>query len=276
MRVIPIKGTMPLIQPHPYHLVEPSPWPLTSSIALMSVTLSAVLYFQGHPHAGILLGFALVSTLSTMWLWFQDIVREGTYQGFHTIKVQRSLTIGILLFIVSELFFFISIFWAFGHSSLAPTVELGAQWPPLGIHPVNPFELPLLNTVLLLSSGATVTWSHHALIWGDRRASILGLSITIILALAFTLIQAYEYYNSDLTISDGVFGSCFYFSTGFHGSHVLIGTIFLGVALLRMIKYHLTEHHHVGYEGAILYWHFVDVVWLFLFVFVYIWGGEPQ
>jgi len=241
-------------QPHPFHLVEPSPWPLAASMALMTTTISAVMCFHGFHNGGLLLSLGLISTLATMWLWFQDIVREGTYQGFHTLKVQQSLTIGIILFIVSECFFFIAIFWAFGHSALAPTVELGSSWPPLGIEPINPFELPLLNTILLLSSGATVTWAHHALIAGYRKSSILGLVCTLILATAFTAVQGYEYYNAPFTISDGVFGSCFYFSTGFHGFHVLIGSIFLAVALYRILNYHLTNHHHVGFEGSILYW----------------------
>lgn len=200
----------------------------------------------------------------------------STFLGHHTVRVQQGLILGIILFIVSEIFFFLSIFWAFFDSALAPTVELGCSWPPAGIQPIEPWELPLVNTVLLLSSGATVTWSHHSLIAGDRNNAIVALVYTIALALVFTGVQLYEYYNAPFTISDGAFGSCFFFGTGFHGVHVLIGTIFLSVGLYRMVNYHLTKHHHVGYEGAILYWHMVDVVWLFLFVFVYIWGsGEP-
>jgi len=218
----------------------------------------------------------LLATLATIWLWVRDILVEGTYQGHHTLKVQRSLIIGFILFIVSEVAFFFSIFWAFFDSALAPTVEIGCHWPPAGIQPINPWGLPLLNTILLLSSGATVTWSHHSLIAGQRQQAIMGLILTIALALIFTGVQGFEFYEAPFTISDGSFGSCFFFATGAHGLHVLVGTIFLIVALFRLINYHLTHHHHVGYEAGILYWHFVDVIWLFVFTFIYIWGGgEP-
>jgi cytochrome c oxidase subunit 3 len=208
-----------------------------------------------------------------MSLWFRDIVSEGTYLGNHTLAVQKGLNLGVILFIVSEALFFIAIFWAFFHSALTPTVELGAQWPPMGIEPVNPFELPLLNTVILLSSGATITYAHHSLIKGERKGAIYGSIVTVLLALIFTLFQGVEYSVSSFTISDGVFGTCFFFGTGFHGLHVIVGTIFLSVALWRIISYHLTDHHHLGYEAGILYWHFVDVVWLFLYVSMYYWGS---
>ena len=177
------------------------------------------------------------------------------------------------LFIVSEALFFLAIFWAFFHSALTPTIELGAQWPPAGIEPVNPFELPLLNTVILLSSGATVTFSHHSLIQGERSGALYGLAYTIVLAVIFTFFQYVEYTVSSFTLSDGTYSSCFYFGTGFHGLHVIIGTAFLAVGLWRLLSYHLTENHHLGLESAILYWHFVDVVWLFLYISVYYWGS---
>ena len=180
---------------------------------------------------------------------------------------------GVVLFIVSEALFFLAIFWAFFHSALSPTVELGAQWPPMGIEAVNPFELPLLNTVILLSSGATVTYAHHSLIKGDRAGSLYGLIGTVILAAIFTAFQGIEYTVSSFTISDGAFGTCFYFGTGFHGLHVMIGTAFIAVGLWRMYAYHLTDNHHLGLEASILYWHFVDVVWLFLFISIYYWGS---
>jgi cytochrome c oxidase subunit 3 len=162
---------------------------------------------------------------------------------------------GVALFIVSEVFAFVSVFWAFFHSSLAPTIELGSQWPPVGIEAVSAFELPLLNTILLLSSGATVTYSHHALIQGNRRAAINGLILTIVLALAFTACQGIEYYNTSFSMSDSVYGTVFFASTGLHGMHVLVGSLFLLVGLFRLINYHLTDSHHLGYESAILYWH---------------------
>lgn len=233
--------------------------------------------FHGVAIGPLLLSIGVIATLTTMWVWWRDCIAEGTFQGHHTKAVQRGLIMGIILFIVSEVCFFFSIFWAFFDSALAPTVELGCAWPPAGIEPINPWELPLLNTILLLSSGATVTWSHHALIAGNRQGSILALLITLLLASIFTGVQVYEYYNAGFTMADGAFGSCFFFATGTHGIHVLVGSIFLLIAFFRIVNYHLTNHHHLGYEGAILYWHFVDFIWVILFIFVYYWGGgEPS
>jgi len=208
-----------------------------------------------------------------MILWFRDVTGEGTYLGNHTFRVQEGLNLGFVMFVVSEVFFFISIFWAYFHSALAPTVELGSSWPPAGIEPLNPFAIPLLNTIILLSSGAAVTYAHHSLIQGERKGSILGLILTILLALIFTGLQGLEYYEAPFNFSDSTYGTVFFFATGFHGLHVIIGTIFLIVGLLRLFSYHFTKHHHLGFESAILYWHFVDVVWLFLFVSVYYWGS---
>lgn len=260
-------------QAHPFHLVSPSPWPIFSSISLLTITTSAVSTFHNFHNAHYILILGFVCLLTSMTLWFKDITAEGTFLGNHTLAVQRGLNMGVALFIVSEACFFVAIFWAFFHSALSPTVEVGAQWPPLGIESINPFELPLLNTVILLSSGITVTYAHHSLIQGNRSGALYGLIYTIILAVIFTGYQGVEYSVSSFTISDSVYGTCFYFGTGFHGFHVIIGTIFLGVGLLRMVLYHLTDNHHLGLEGGILYWHFVDVVWLFLFVSIYYWGS---
>jgi cytochrome c oxidase subunit 3 len=261
------------IQSHPFHLVEPSPWPLAASIALLTTTLSGVMYFNNYANGGLLLTLGLISTVLSMSLWFRDIIIEGTFQGSHTSKVQQGLTLGFILFVISEVFFFISLFWAFFHSALSPTVELGCAWPPAGIEVMNPWEVPLLNTVLLLSSGATVTLAHHGLIQGNRKFTIYGLFATIALAILFTGFQGFEYINAPFTIADSVYGSTFYFTTGFHGFHVLIGTIFIAVGLYRVINYHFTDFHHVGLEAAIIYWHFVDIVWLLVFVFFYYWGS---
>jgi len=242
------------VQTHPYHLVEPSPWPLLVSLALLTTTLSAVITFHGFSNGPLLLSLGFLSTILTMTLWFISVTREATAQGHHSIAVRRSLSVGFLLFVVSEVFFFLSIFWAFFHSALAPTVELGSVWPPAGIEPMNPFEVPLLNTVILLSSGVSVTWAHHSVIAGNRNNAILGLVLTILLAIFFTDLQVYEYYNAPFTISDGVYGSTFFMSTGFHGFHVVVGTLFLLVCLGRLIAYHLTDSHHLGFESAIIYW----------------------
>lgn len=260
-------------QAHPYHLVSPSPWPLYTSISLLTLTTSVVSTMHGFNLAHFFLILGLISVVYSMSLWFRDIISEGTYIGNHTLAVQRGLNMGVALFIVSEALFFLAIFWAFFHSALSPVVELGAHWPPKGIDPINPFELPLLNTIILLSSGVTVTYSHHSLLEGNRKGTLYGLLYTILLAMAFTLLQGIEYTVSSFTLSDGTFGSCFFFSTGFHGLHVLIGTAFLSVGLWRIYAYHLTDNHHLGYESAILYWHFVDIIWLFLFVSIYYWGS---
>ena len=253
--------------------MSPSQWPISSSICLLILTCNAAISMHNFENAYIIMYISVILVIWSMTLWFRDIISEATLLGDHTLAVQKGINLGIILFIVSEALFFMAIFWAFFHSALTPTVELGAQWPPLGIEPVNPFELPLLNTVILLSSGATVTYAHHSLILGKRSGGLWGSVATILLALVFTAFQAIEYSVSSFTISDGAFGTCFFFGTGFHGLHVIIGTIFLSVALWRIYDYHLTNNHHVGFEGGILYWHFVDVVWLFLYVSIYYWGS---
>lgn len=258
---------------HPFHLVSPSPWPVDSSTCLLCLTCTGVLFMHGYSLAGYLLFISVLSLISCMSLWFRDIISEATYIGNHTLAVQRGINMGVALFIISEVLFFLAIFWAYFHSGLSPTVELGAHWPPSGIEAVNPFELPLINTVILLSSGFTVTYAHHSLIQGNRKGTLNGLVYTIVLAAVFTAFQGVEYSVSLFNISDGTFGSCFYLGTGFHGFHVIIGTAFLAVGLWRMLAYHLTENHHLGLESGILYWHFVDVVWIFLFISVYYWGS---
>ena len=258
---------------HPFHLVSPSPWPILTSICIGALTITGAFSLHMFNNIYIFFFLALFAVTYSMCLWFRDIIVEGTYRGYHTLAVQKGIYIGVALFIISEVFFFFAIFWAYFHSSLGPEIEIGTQWPPIGIQVINPFELPLLNTILLLSSGITVTYAHHSLIKGNRKDTLNGLLYTIILALLFTACQGIEYSVSSFTISDGVFGTCFYFGTGFHGLHVIIGTIFLLVGLWRVLAYHLTDNHHLGLEAGILYWHFVDIVWLFLYIFIYYWGS---
>lgn len=204
-------------QNHPFHLVSPSPWPFYTSLSLFSLTLSGALSMHSFSNSYNVLFLALLMVVFSMSFWFRDIISEGTFLGNHTLAVQKGLNLGVILFIVSEALFFMAIFWAFFHSALTPTVELGAQWPPLGIEPVNPFELPLLNTVILLSSGATITYAHHSLIQGERKGALYGSIATVLLAVIFTGFQGLEYSVSSFTISDGAFGTCFFFGTGFHG-----------------------------------------------------------
>lgn len=259
-------------QRHTFHLVDPSPWPFVAATAAFIMLNGSVMYFHSFPGGSSLMFFGLFLVIATMAIWWRDVIREGTFEGHHTLIVQKGLRYGMLLFIVSEVMFFFAFFWAFFHSSLAPTVEIGSIWPPEGIHPFNPMEVPLLNTIILLSSGITVTWAHHALISGFRFEAIYGLILTILLAILFTGLQAFEYLEASFNIADGIYGSTFFMATGFHGFHVIIGTLFLTVCLFRAIKYHFTPRHHFGFEAAAWYWHFVDVVWLFLFVTIYWWG----
>nr|YP_009229601.1 cytochrome c oxidase subunit III [Pteronarcella badia]ALT66158.1 cytochrome c oxidase subunit III [Pteronarcella badia] len=256
---------------HPYHLVDHSPWPLTGALGAL-VTVSGLLKWFHHYNSSLLMLGLLITTL-TMIQWWRDITREGTFQGLHTYPVTLGLRWGMILFIVSEVFFFLSFFWAFFHSSLAPTSELGVCWPPAGIIPFNPLQIPLLNTAILLASGVTVTWAHHGLMESNHSQSLQGLFFTVILGIYFTILQAYEYIEAPFAISDSVYGSTFFVATGFHGLHVLIGTTFLLICLIRHASFHFSVGHHFGFEAAAWYWHFVDVVWLFLYISVYWWGS---
>ena len=259
---------------HPYHLVDPSPWPLFASFAAFVATLGGVMYMHAYDGGGTVLSLGISMIIYSMYVWWRDVVRESTFQGIHTSAVQLGLRYGMILFIVSEIMFFLAFFWAFFHSSLAPTQEIGAVWPPKGILVLNPWEIPFLNTILLLSSGAAVTWAHHAILTNHRTQAIISLTITLVLAVIFTGFQGFEYVTAPFNISDGIYGSCFYLATGFHGFHVIVGTIFLAVCLLRLLRHHFTLNHHFGFEAAAWYWHMVDVVWLFLFVCIYYWGGN--
>lgn len=255
---------------NPFHLVEFSPWPLTGSIGALFLTVGIISWFHKDMWTIPLTGLLLI--ILTMIHWWRDIVREGTFQGFHTHKVSIGLRWGMILFIVSEICFFFAFFWAYFHSSLAPTPELGSCWPPIGIQPINPFQIPLLNTAVLLASGVSVTWAHHSIVEGFKSQGLQALSITVILGIYFTFLQAGEYYEAPFTIRDSVYGSTFFVATGFHGLHVLIGTTFLIVCLYRLFKNHFSMSHHFGFEAAAWYWHFVDVVWLFLYLSIYWWG----
>jgi len=260
-------------QKHPFHLVDPSPWPLLGSLGALASTLGGVMYMHSLTYGGTLLSLGLTMLLYTMFVWWRDVIRESTYEGHHTSVVQVGLRYGMILFILSEVMFFVAFFWAFFHSSLAPAVEIGAIWPPKGIVVLDPWGIPLLNTIILLSSGAAVTWAHHAILAGLKQQAVYGLLATILLAVVFTGCQGLEYLEAPFSISDGIYGSTFFLATGFHGLHVILGTIFLSICALRQYKGHFTPKHHFGFEAAAWYWHFVDVVWLFLFVSIYWWGG---
>lgn len=259
-------------QQHSFHLVDPSPWPLFSAISALMITFGGVLYMHGYS-SSLLFKFGILMILLMMYCWWSDVIREGTFEGQHTFLVQTGLKYGMLLFIVSEIFFFVAFFWAFFHSSFNPSFAIGGVWPPVFLTILNPWSIPYLNTLILLSSGATITLVHHSIIYGSKSIAIKFLASTIILALIFTGLQVFEYYTSPFTISDGIYGSTFYMATGFHGFHVFIGTCFLYVCLERLYFNHFTREHHFGFEAAAWYWHFVDVVWLFLFITIYWWGS---
>lgn len=262
------------VQRHPYHLVDQSPWPLFTGISTFILTTGSVAYMHNYAGGGYIFALGVLTLIGVAANWFRDVVREATFQGHHTKPVQNGLKEGMILFIVSEVMFFVAFFWAFFHSSIAPTIEIGSIWPPAGIETLDAFEVPLLNTIILLSSGATCTWAHLAMVEGNRSQVLAALFSTVTLGLLFSVCQAYEYIEAQFTISDGIYGSTFFMSTGFHGFHVLIGTTFLAVCLYRAFRGHFTTTHHLGFEAAAWYWHFVDVVWLFLFVSIYYWGGN--
>nr|AVN67802.1 cytochrome c oxidase subunit 3 [Eupolyphaga sinensis] len=256
---------------HPFHLVDKSPWPITGALGALTMLMGMIKWFHMYNQELMLIGMMIM--ILTMIQWWRDITREGTYQGLHTKMVMKGLRWGMILFIISEILFFISFFWAFFHSSLSPTIDIGSTWPPTGISPFNPLQIPLLNTAILLASGVTVTWAHHGLLENNHKQTFQGLLITIILGLYFTLLQAYEYVEASFTIADSIYGSTFFVATGFHGLHVIIGTTFLLMCFLRHLVMHFSSNHHFGFEAAAWYWHFVDVVWLFLYTSIYWWGS---
>lgn len=255
---------------HPFHLVDKRPWPLIGSLNIFINFSGFIKWFYINNSNLLIMG--LIISLIITFQWWRDIVRERTFQGQHTYKVVLGLRWGIILFIISEVFFFISFFWRFFHNSLSPRIDLGIRWPPLRITTFNPLEIPLLNTIILLTSGLTVTWAHHAIIENNFKQAIWGLSLTVTLGLYFTILQYYEYLEASFSISDSVYGSSFFIATGFHGLHVIIGSSFLIVCLKRLIILHFSRTHHFGFEAAAWYWHFVDVVWLFLYLSIYWWG----
>nr|QAY81982.1 cytochrome c oxidase subunit III [Aristobrotica sp. REN-2018] len=256
---------------HPFHLVDISPWPLLGALSAMLTMMGLIKWFNLFNNNLLLISLTVTSLI--MYQWWRDITREGTYQGLHTLLVTKGLRWGMILFITSEILFFLSFFWGFFHSSLAPSIDLGLMWPPKGIDPFNPLEIPLLNTLILLTSGLTVTWAHHSIMENNFYQGIQGLLFTVILGVYFTILQGYEYMEAPFTISDSAYGSSFFMATGFHGLHVMIGTTFLLICLIRHHFNHFSSTHHFGFEAAAWYWHFVDVVWLFLYISIYWWGS---
>jgi cytochrome c oxidase subunit III len=260
---------------HDFHILNPSSRPLMMSTAVLVLAAGAIgwMHKAGWGMPAFLAGLAAVSAM--FFLWWKDVVHEAN-TGDHTPVVQLHHRYGMILFIASEVMFFVAWFWAYFNAALYPSVHEGIDgvWPPQGIELLDPFVFPLLNTLILLLSGTSVTWAHHALIHDDRKGLKNGLWVTIGLGLIFTCVQAYEYHHAEYGMADSIYGAAFYMATGFHGFHVIVGTIFLMVCLARTYKGDFTSRHHFGFEAAAWYWHFVDVVWLFLFIAIYVWGSN--
>jgi cytochrome c oxidase subunit 3 len=275
-------------QQHPYHLVDPSPWPVLGAFSAGITAVGLVLFM--HDVTALLLPVGVIMLLATVAIWWRDVVREA-HGGHHTKIVQLGLRYGMALFIASEVMFFAAFFWAFFDASLyfdqaqmwMRVLYTGGEWPPAGVEAIEALDLPLLNTMILLLSGCTVTWAHHGMVNGDRTTLINALIITVLLGLFFTSVQIYEYghatfafaFQDGVAGAGGIYPSVFYMATGFHGFHVVVGTIFLMVCLVRAMKGHFNPDQHFGFEAAAWYWHFVDVVWIFLFSFVYFFFGVP-
>ena len=259
----------------PYHLVDPSPWPIIGA-AGGGLTLSGIVVVAHYGNWSLLI-LGLLVTLGVMFFWWRDVLKESGTPGMHSAVVRLGLRYGMFMFIASEVMFFVGFFWAYFHYALFPQNVLGAEhpmWPPQGIHTFDPWGLPFLNTMILLLSGTTVTWAHHGLLHNDRKALIQGLLATVLLGMLFTTFQAWEYSMAPFKFwGGGIYPSTFFLATGFHGFHVIIGTCFLLVCLIRALKGGFTAERHFGFEAAAWYWHFVDVVWLFLFVCIYWWGA---
>lgn len=264
---------------HDYHLVDPSPWPICTAFSSLALFSGAVMAMHKYAHGEVIFGAGLLMVIYCVYNWWKDVIKEGIVDKAHTNIVRKGLRIGMALFILSEVMFFFAFFWSFFKASLDPVHIIenfwpikDGIWPPAGISPFDPWELPFINTLILLLSGTTVTWAHYELMHGNNKQVVKALALTVILGVSFTLLQAFEYIHAAFNFKDGIYPSNFFLATGFHGAHVIIGTIFLTVCLFRAMKGNLTKEGHLGFEFAAWYWHFVDVVWLFLFLFVYVWG----
>jgi len=259
-------------QKHTFHIVRPSPWPFLTSVSLLNLTIYTVLIFHEFKTSKLYLLISFVYFLTIIGMWFRDVVIES-HQGMHTLKVQRNFRYGMLVVLASETMFFFGFFWCYFYMSLSPSIWIGNKWPPEGIIPINPLDLPLFNTIVLVSSGVSAVFSHKSIMRVDgRRGVTIGLVVTIVLGICFTACQYYEYNNAPFSINDGIYGSIFYVSTGFHGLHVIIGTVAIVVCLIRHLYYHFLRDHHIGLELSFWYWHFVDVIWILLYIVMY-WGG---
>jgi cytochrome c oxidase subunit 3 len=265
---------------HDYHILPPDVWPFVGAISALTMTSGGVLYMHKMAGGTAVMLLGLLGVIITFFSWFGKIIKEA-HAGDHTPVVQLHQRYGMILFIASEVMFFVAWFWAYfdaffnqeAHEQYARIEAMGTSWPPTGVELFSPWHLPLFNTLILLTSGTAVTWAHHALLHKDKRGLVWGLAITIALGVLFTCVQALEYSEAGFQFSGNLYGATFFMATGFHGFHVLVGTIFLIVCLIRALRDSFTVEHHLGFEFAAWYWHFVDVVWLFLFASIYVWGS---
>jgi len=254
-------------------MVDPSPWPLALAIGGFFLTSGLAFYMHRISFGFIIFISGFFLLLFTAFCWLRDVSTEASFYGYHTKVVRIGLKLGFLLFIASEVMLFFGFFWAFFHSALCPSIELGAKWPPVGINIINIYNYPLFNTFLLIISGFSVTWVHRGIALGSFIETIDSFIITIILGLLFIILQTYEYYEAAFNISDSVYSSTFYMLTGLHGMHVIVGVLFLTVCFVRLLLNHFMVNHYLGLVFAIWYWHFVDIVWICLFLTLYGWGS---
>nr|YP_009504246.1 cytochrome c oxidase subunit III [Histiostoma feroniarum]AWX53522.1 cytochrome oxidase subunit 3 [Histiostoma feroniarum] len=255
---------------NPFHLVEVSPWPFFTSLSILSFALGVIIMVRMF--ICIFFFISLIFLLFSSFIWGRDIHREGCYLGSHNIEALDGFKLGMVFFILSECFFFLGMFWGYFHLAEIPSFALGGVWPPTDVLTFDPKGIPFLNTVLLVSSGISVTWSHHSLESGGFKNSLLGLLFTILLGFIFTFFQFIEYYVASFTISCSSYSSIYFMGTGFHGFHVIIGTMLLLICLIRFSLLSISPLHSSGFECSIWYWHFVDVVWFFLYLVFYWWG----
>lgn len=265
-------------KPHPYHLVRPSIWPLMGSLAGGLLAAGALAFMHKGEIAGMAVGLkgvviGLIAVAAVMFFWWKDVIFESITEGVHNKITETGLRFGMMLFIASEIMFFVAFFWAFFGAAFFPLEAIGYVWPPKGMHVIEPFHLPFLMTMILLLSGCTVTWAHHAILEGNNKDATKALLITWLLGIFFLCFQVYEYMHAHFGFAENIYTSAFFMATGFHGFHVFVGTIFLIVCWRRAQKGHFTPDRHFGFEAAAWYWHFVDVVWLFLFIAIYWWGN---
>ena len=273
-------------KPHPYHIVRPSIWPLVGSLSGGLLALGALMYMHDISIGDMPIGFkgvilGLLAVVATMFFWWKDVIFEACVEKVHTPIAMVGMRYGMAMFIASEVMFFVAFFWAFFDASLffgdvdqvLRVEHTHGIWPPPHINPVAAFDLPLLMTMILLLSGCTVTWAHHAILEGHQDDAVKGLALSTLLGVIFLGFQIYEYTHVTFGFTEGIYSSTFFMATGFHGFHVFVGTVFLAVCMIRAKKGHFTKEKHFGFEAAAWYWHFVDVVWLFLFVAVYWWGA---